>query len=269
MYSEYKEFLKKADTKKNVWKSDPKYTYVLEHISRELGEKYLQYIHSEFSEITDEQIKEFVKINDFYGYPIKEKYNDLECSPTTLRYIYHALIILKLYKAQEKMQKRSIVELGCGYGGLFLAICYFSRIKNIHINSYFLVDLPEARDLIGNYLLQNNKHIHIPYLLVDSDSMDFIGNDLSSTSTSSSPLFFISNYCITEIEEEYRQKYVEKLVSKCDSGFIVWQTVFGLDISPETIRSVVKDKHTEIIEETPQTSTDPEYKNYFVAFFLP
>ena len=75
-------------------------------------------------------------------------------------------------------------------------------------------------------------------------------------------LFLNSNYCFTEIPGENRNGYINKLFSKIKNGFIIWQTIFGLDISKvNTINKSIKN----IIEEKPQTA-NAQYPNFFVYF---
>ena len=131
MYMNYLNFIRTIN-KNNIhninFKSNEKYNSILEHVSIEQGIEYLNLIKIEFEYITYENIIGFVNINDKYGFPSKYNFEYtpnhemIHASPTSLRYIYHSLIILNHFK---KTNLTSIVEIGCGYGGLFLAICYF------------------------------------------------------------------------------------------------------------------------------------------------
>ena len=75
-------------------------------------------------------------------------------------------------------------------------------------------------------------------------------------------LFFISNYCFTEIDEIFRNNYIINLFPKSKNGFIIWQTIFNLPI--ENVKLIKKDI-AKIIEEEPQTAT-VTHKNYIVYF---
>jgi hypothetical protein len=258
MYSGYTEFIKNINIDNITYsnfKNNPKYNGILEHVSFELGNEYLNFIEKEFSEITTEQIIEYLRINDKFGNPKMFEFNikneqKVMCSPTSIRYIYHALLILKYYKKSNLTQ---IIELGCGYGGLFLAVCYFSKILNVNIDKYYFVDLPEVCNLIQCYLLINNSNININYVIHHSNTF---GKNIPNEN-----LFFISNYCFTEIDEEYRKEYIENLIPKCKNGFIVWQTCSGYDIN---LSYRLFDKLL-IEEERPQTAINLP-KNYFVYF---
>ena len=258
MYDSYLRYLQNInlDNIKNLnFKNNPEYNNILEHVSREQGEYYLNLIRQDFGDITFKQIIDFSSINDKYGEPKKETYiyvnkEEVKSSPTSIRYIYHALLILKHYKDNTSSE---IVEVGCGYGGLFLAICFFSRILDIKIDKYYFIDLPPVCNLINSYLLINKDHISINYEIHNSN--DYV-NKISKNN-----LFFISNYCFTEIKDECRNNYIEYLLPNVSCGFIIWQTVFGFNI--ENAYKILKVKY--IKEELPQTASK-ENKNYFVYF---
>jgi hypothetical protein len=202
------------------FKNNKTYRGVLEHLSIEHGQMYLDVISIEFPDISFEIIKKFVEINDFYGNPIKGTMLfrgniPMDCSPTSIRYVYHALVILKYYNDTEC---ENMVEVGCGYGGLFLAINYFAKFMNSTINKYNMVDLKDVGLLIDKYINANSANIHIPYGIYDAS---FYGAEIEDTK-----LFFISNYCFTEIDLYHRKMYEDILLKKTTNGFITWQTCF-------------------------------------------
>lgn len=254
-YLRYVETITFDNINQSNFKNNSEYNGILEHVSREQGLNYLNLINREFSDITFEQILDFSIINDRYGQPKKELYitlnnKEIYASATSIRYVYHALLILKHYKDNTSTE---IVEVGCGYGGLFLAICFFSRLLDIKIDKYYFIDLPQVCNLINNYLLINKDNIYINYEIHSSNNYV---NKISNNN-----LFFISNYCFTEINEEYRNNYIKYLLPNVSCGFIVWQTVFGFNI--ENAHKLFKVKN--ITEELPQTASI-QHKNYFVYF---
>lgn len=259
MYSEYIDFLNavnEMDITAASFKNSNVYNSVLEHVSVDHGNKYLKHIENDFT-ITYIDIQNFVNINDKYGDPNKHVFTTksgekLYCSPTTLRYIYHALVILKYYSDSGS---KTIAEVGCGYGGLFLAINYFKQFFNTNIEHYYLIDLPEVNNLILNYINAISDSIYTPeisYSIIDATTY---GQDIPSND-----LFFISNYCFTEILPEYRESYTNTLISKCLHGFITWQSSA---VNLSKCYSIGK-KILKIEEERPQTSHG--LKNYFVYF---
>jgi len=260
MYSEYQKTVDKVlNTNSLNFKTNKSYNAILEHVTYEQGGIYMslimKIISDEFKEITFEDINDYLLLNDKYGNPKKETfiYNDKQviCSPTSLRYVLHSFLILKHLKS-EKASK--IVEVGCGYGGLFLAINHFSKIQNIEIDKYYFIDLPEVCDLINKYLELHQTNINIPYSTYLAYNYGLDINDEG--------LFFISNYCFTEIEEMHRNNYIKHLLPKVLNGFITWQTIFNVPIS--TVNTIGKNIKS-IVEESPQTAS-VTHKNYYVYF---
>lgn len=258
MYESYTQFVSEV-CKKNLaevnFKSDVSYTGILEHVTYEQGMEYISCIKRDFPVISFEHITESVFINDKFGIPKQYTFmfnnKPITCSPTSLRYIYHALVILKHYR--ESNHQNDMVEIGCGYGGLFLSICYFSKLLNIHIHHYSFIDLPEICELIQKYVSMH-EDIQIDYSV--HSALEY-GKDIDANN-----LFLISNYCFTEISDEHRHNYLCHLFPKVKNGFILWQTIFGLPIG--NVNILKKDSIT-LKEESPQTATT-QFKNYFVYF---
>jgi len=260
MYSEYQNNVKSLLQMQNFnFKSDRTYNAILEHVSYEQGNNYIsliiQFVNDRFKEITFENINDYLQMNDTFGDPKKElfMYKDKQiiCSPTSLRYVFHSLLILNYMKTTTTTK---IVEVGCGYGGLFLAIDHFSKILNIVIDRYYFIDLPEICGLIQHYIELHKMNVGINYSIHSAYNygLDIIDNDL----------FFISNYCFTEIDEIHRNRYIINLFPKISNGFITWQTIFNVPI--ENVNIIGKDiKYVE--EEYPQTATISK-KNYYVYF---
>ncbi|NCA20559.1 MAG: hypothetical protein EBS86_05425 [Crocinitomicaceae bacterium] len=257
IYDNYASFVENI-TGENItisgFKSNARYTYMLEHVSKNQGEEYLRLVENEYSNIEFSNVLEFLKMNDTYGSPVLFEYTNkngitFKCSSTSLRYVYQSLVILKHYV--KTPQSMSIVEVGCGYGGLFLAIQFFSRLQSIVIPHYYFVDLDPVGKLVGNYLNLHKTNISVEYSI---HSASLYGIDISDSN-----LFLVSNYCFTEIENSHRNNYISTLIPKCISGFIIWQTC-ACDIA--TADSFITVKYIE--EERPQTAGSS--KNYFLYF---
>ncbi len=262
MYNDYQSFLKTpVDIETFYFKSNHTYCGILEHVSFDFGNQYLNLIIDEFPDINFSVINDFCNINDSYGNPKKERFiknkNILICSPTSLRYIYHALTILKYYHNTEC---KNIVEVGCGYGGLCLAINYFMKYFETQINNYHIIDLPEPLNLIEHYLNKHNSHIKV--------NVNYHNNSTYGINIEDSELFFISNYCYTEVDNVHNREYTIKLISKVDNGFITWQNGGNNKAYPVTKCSEIINKEiVKVIEEKPQTDLGGgEYMNFFVYF---
>jgi len=248
-----------------VFKNQTPYCMVLENASREQGTEYLNNIEKQFPEVTYDDIRSYINTNDKYGGSYKTIFTMstmklLYCSATTIRYIYHALIILKYY---QETGCKNIVELGQGYGGLFLAINMFScKFPKASIKSYTMIDLPQSCKLTNQYLEMHSSLITIPWMVNDNES---ITDSLVINCTNVSPneTFFISNYCFTAIDKSEQSKYVEMIVKKCSHGFLVWQTCFGYDIT--RVDDILKKPSINKKEEEPQTAP-ARVKNYYVWF---
>jgi len=261
MYDSYEVFINNMLSTSHDFnfKNNKLYNSVLEHVTYDQGNEYIhlieKFIVEEFPEILFENINNYLLLNDKYGYPLKYTFmcmnKEINCSPTSLRYILHSLLILKHVKSSN-LEK--IVEVGCGYGGLFLAINYFSRILNIKINKYYFIDLPYICKLIQKYLLLNEADVIIDYSIHSAYNY---GTDINDND-----LFFISNYCFTEIDEVHRNNYINNLFPKTKNGFIIWQTIFNLPINNVNIIGKEIQKK---VEEYPQTATIT-HKNYYVYF---
>jgi hypothetical protein len=264
MYNNYVQYLESnsVNIESDNFKSNPHYNGILEHVSYDLGLQYLTLIETEFPDITYENLIGFINMNDKYGCPNKNMFlfqftHIIECSPTTLRYVYHALTILNHFK---ETCCENMVEVGCGYGGLCLSIQYFSRLQNITIKNYHLVDLPVVCNLIQNYLQIHSSNL---YSTIRVHSSETYGKNITDTK-----LFFISNYCFTEVEEHHNKQYCDFLLPLTQHGFITWQNGGNGGSYPiENSSSIIKKTIKNIIEEKPQTDAGYDiYKNYFVIF---
>ena len=251
--------LSKEDFKESDFKSNPQYTQVLENVSKEKGIEYLKRIESDFPEITYTDIKEYINVNNKYGQSMKtiltmSNNKLLYCSPSCMRYIYHSLIILKKIKETGNTE---IVEIGAGYGGLYLALNIFAPKLNVLIEKYYIIDLFVVTELLKKYLMQHMDILIIPLEIYD--------NNTDHKYINSRNLYLISNYCITSISETERMVYINTIIkNQVSHGFIIWQTCFGCDIS--NVENLLQKPNIHKIEEIPQTSLDSTIKNYYVNF---
>lgn len=256
-YTKYITDLLKTDLKDSSFKSAQEYNEVLENLSKVLGTEYLKQIETEFPEITFDDMKEFINLNNKCGQAQKSIFTTsnmkiLYCSPSALRYIYHSLKIIHHIK---NSNSKKVVEIGGGYGGLYLAINIFAPKLNVTIDKYYIIDLPVVTELIKRYIALHMDVLSIPLEIYSNNNyINFIKDN---------NLFLISNYCFTAIDHNERLDYINKLLPLVSNGFITWQTCFGLDIF--SCRRIFKSKMLKIKEETPQTAQE-HIKNYYVTF---
>ena len=117
MYNEYENYINNVINNLSEFKNDKKYNSILEHVSENQGYEYVKFIESflkvNFTQITFDNIKDYLLLNDKYGNPKKYLYtifdNKVLCSPSSLRYVYHSLIILNHIKYNNS---KKIVEVG-------------------------------------------------------------------------------------------------------------------------------------------------------------
>ncbi len=210
------------------FKSDPRYNYVLEHVSVDQANQYLQLIKNEFAQFYAEEKSVLLSLsleNDKYGRPNKSYIQGFgPCSPTNLRYLYQALLILE-YIASEDIKEVDIIEIGGGYGGLSL---FLHHLCDFHvetkIKSYTIFDIPEICELQRRYL-----NIH------DIELADQTAIKKNS--------FLISNYGFSELPLDIRQDYTNRVIQPYTShGFLAWnhsdlyEFVEGKEISSEVER---------------------------------
>ena len=211
------------------FKSNPNFTYMLEHVSKKSGGEYLQCILHRTS-IPKDMIIEFCNLNDSVGSPMKEHYDKLDTSvsPSSLRYIYQSHLILTHIK-NSGISDTNAIEVGGGYGGLCLALHFFANIYGVRFRSYTICDLTNIIRLQGVYL----KTI-APTLNIEFADANTYGENIHYED-----MFLISNYCFSEISKEHRDLYQQKLFPNVTHGFIAWNHIpiydfgFTLHVEPE------------------------------------
>jgi hypothetical protein len=230
LYTNYSNYVNSILSSDDIssFKSHPSYTYMLEHVSFDLGLEYLKLIQDEFH-LSNVDIVAFCSKNDQHGSPVKMAYGTMMASPSSFRYIYQALRILQHCKSVG-VTNPSFVELGGGYGGLFLAIEHFMSRFSIVAKSYTIIDLEPVSRLQELYLSKH--YVQTP--------ISFHKADTYGSAVTGDTNFLISNYCFSEIDADSRKKYIDILLPKCNHGFIVWNMIeiydFGKTIKSELER---------------------------------
>jgi hypothetical protein len=229
----------------NDWgfKSNPNFSYMLEHVSYEQGNEYLDILNKKYNKIMNENIdliKEICIQNDKYGKTIKNDFGIVVCSPSNLRYTLQSLLILE-FAQKNNLKNINFIEIGGGYGGLSLFIHKLAKLFEIKINSYTIFDLEEPCLLQKKYL-----SLHRINILTANIFDNF---DLQSNS------FLISNYAFSEISDEFQKMYIQKVIEPyCSHGFLAWNNI--------DIYNFVKGKNIVTEREYPLTGN----KNYYVYF---
>jgi hypothetical protein len=210
-YIDYVESIVKSNHLDN-FKSNNIYRDILEHVSHSIGEEYYRLLITKHN-LDKNLIEKFCLENDKLGSPVKYVIGDLSfpVSPTSLRYLDHAVHTLN-YIQTLKLQTVNIVEIGCGYGGLLLALDYMSKLYGITINSYSCIDIDVVTKLQSLYI--SNYDISFP---VTFHSASTFGHSVKNDN-----LFLISMYCFSEIETVNQQRYIETIMKRISNGIIMW-----------------------------------------------
>ena len=198
----------------DAFKADPIYRHILEHVTPTIATNLLEESRKRFN-LTDEEMELFILENDKIGHPIKEPvphWNGTLSSPSNFRYIYHSHLILQ-HLATLNCLEIDIVEIGGGYGGLCLALSIYAQKFGITIHTYHFIDLAPIISLQQLYL-----DYHNPSLSRSFHPADTFGSNVHK---SSKPLYLVSCYAFTEINQSLQNSYIATLFPKIDHGFVI------------------------------------------------
>jgi putative sugar O-methyltransferase len=201
------------------FKNNPTYKTILEHVSPQQGSDYLKLIqqNSLYDKIN---WKDIIK-NDNLGSPITFNYtiNDkqYDISPTTLRYVYYGLQILQFLK-EIKNTTPNIIEIGGGYGGQCYILTVLSKLFEINISKYVILDLKEVTLLQNKYLQELNTPVD--YKCYTLEQIEIIKNANN---------FVVSNYAFSELDNLTQNQYLDKVINNSTSGYLVWNTQEGYE----------------------------------------
>ncbi len=215
------------------------YNQILEHVSKEDGDKYLNIINQRGG-FDAEEWNNFAD-NDLYGKPERAVFSingkNRKLSPTTVRYAKVLQDIMGLFDVKNIS---SVAEIGVGYGGE-------GRILTSHlgIEKYFLFDLPEVLELAGKYL---GKYETIKDKFVFVDGTNIRENDQTYD-------LAISNYAFSELIRAVQDVYLNQVIKKAKRGYITWNAMSHdkLDgYGVEELLEIIPGAHT--IPEEPLTA---------------
>lgn len=207
------------------FKSNPKYTTILEHVLKHQGQEYMNMSLDMNEEAFWANLPAF-KQNDFIGSPSLEMYPGVGwISPTTLRYIKNTFEMA--FMLEDKPISR-VVEVGGGYGGLckvLSCVCDFDE--------YVLIDLPEVSALQRKYLDQFPEIKDKVKCIPCTEYEEIKDIDL-----------FISNYALSECDLDVQMEYYNKLVSNSTNAYIIYNLVNFNDFHYNTFIDKIKENYT-------------------------
>ena len=201
------------------FKSHPAYRHVLEHVSYEEGQQYLDEIKIDYKDKLDE-----IKENDALGTPVTCTYDGVgTISPTTLRYLKNTSDIVNKFGTSFN----SVVEIGGGYGGLCKVLSSF-----VDFEQYLLLDLEECNMLSRKYL----SHFDLPTMSYQAEEIVELEDRFD---------LLISNYALSECNRETQMMYIERFVKNSDKFYLMHNN-FHADngnMSYEEFLDVMSDTH--------------------------
>jgi len=249
-YTEAVKFAVESDFGFAMFKNDPRYTAILEHVSKEQGVEYIKEINRVYP-LLWEHIDTF-KTNDYIGspnivnygsgtgssseLPDKERMGVGSISPTTLRYIKNLADILAYFGSIDGFD---IVEIGGGYGGLCKIITDVAKV-----NSYTIYDLEIVTSLARKYLSNFPSANSVIKTVVYDPSME----------PPQKVDLFISHYAFSECLPEVREIYLNKVISKSPRGIMTINFLNREEILYvlNKIRALTG-KHVQLVNEVPKT----------------
>lgn len=238
---EYRNFCKSAVEDEKVFENFKRskiYNNHVEHVSFELGGKYLNYILGKYPALVEKF--EMFRSNDALGNPIKYNYDAYgDFSPTTLRYIKIAGDLQNIYSTLDTMR---VIEIGGGYGGQCKILSDLFEFQE-----YIIVDLPEPLELTKKYLTKlgvQNVTYWTPDQVPADQSYDLV----------------ISNYAFSECSREQQTEYLTKIIKNSKYGYMTWNYIsnyMALDFyEPQELRTILKDYNLKVTISPESPSTD-------------
>lgn len=180
------------------FKRDKGYNKILEHVSQEEGQVYLDILKQRDDGIL-EAARSTLLQSDAIGNPRKYDYGGDTLSPTTLRYLKVASDLKILFGGDIG---RKIAEIGGGYGGQGLVCDFLFRTDEYHI-----FDLPDVTQLVSKYLeafLMHGSYVTHTLNASQVDSYDLV----------------ISNYAFSELPKPVQLAYVRKVLAQSERGYL-------------------------------------------------
>jgi putative sugar O-methyltransferase len=192
------------------FRSCREYKDILEHVSKPLGDIYLDFIKadSDIFESLEDLVHPEIGNPSVYSFGLKKR-----VSPTELRY---AKILTDLKLVFGSLTNFKITEIGIGFGGQCGQI-----VQKYSPVSYELVDLPPVLSLAKRYL-----HAVVPdYFPKYNFNLNFTDNETD---------LLISNYAFSELERTTQEFYFNNLINKTTRGFVLYNHITPLDFGTMT-----------------------------------
>lgn len=198
------------------FKKHPRYRDILEHVTQEQGQEYLQEI-LKTNTLKIQNAKNILSKNDMFGGSDVFDYGNVgQYSPTTLRYAKVSSDIINEFKICKSKLPISVIEIGSGYGGQCLLLDQFLNIK-----SYTLIDTSSALRLAKKYLERHVTKCKLKFLTI---------NEIDSLQTD----ILISNYAFSELCRDLQNAYLKKIILNTMCGYITYNHITNQDFNTYT-----------------------------------
>jgi hypothetical protein len=187
----------------NRFRSNRQYRKILEHVTKDLGYRYL----SEIKELNKDYASLFSKVTylDSIGGPLRYRFKQLgSLSPTTIRYMYVHLRLRSLFGSLDGYR---IIEIGGGFGGQ--AALSTSLESNLHWRIYDLPSVIKLQKKFTDSLGLSTKMSFSSGLDLESNSGDLL----------------ISNYALSEISRNLQMEYISSVIQNCPRGYMTWNLI--------------------------------------------
>lgn len=194
-----------SSSKFNCFRREKQYCGIVENLTQDDGLSIFKRLSPPIINLLQS-----THLADQVGSPTTYDYNGLIASPTTLRY---ALILQKISELFHDLKKiKSIAEIGVGYGGQARLICQSINQVQGQLEFYSLIDLPDVLELSKRYLENFSFRNGFKYLSK---------SELTTTNSDFLYDLVISNYAFSEFSRSMQNEYIEKVLLKSRSGFIL------------------------------------------------
>jgi hypothetical protein len=174
------------------------YRQILEHVNWELGGLYLE----RFTMLGGDRSEVYqAAVNDVIGHPRNYFYSNFGwLNPTQIRYLTVKQEMENLF---DMKSIETIGEIGCGFGGQFIAITRKFKIKEYHF-----FDLDAVQQIIRFYISHftfDSKIIYPDIHAVTQKSFDLV----------------ISNYAFSELPKLVQMDYINKILLNSKRGYMI------------------------------------------------
>lgn len=191
-----------SETVFNRFRCNRDYVQILEHVSFELGLKYLNLLR-DLDALVDEKTLSHLRLFNEVGHPMTYPFPGLlgQFSPTLFRYLKVSADLKAMFGPLENLR---VSEIGIGFGGQAFVNAQVLGVKEI-----VLFDLPEVLKLGNRFLGEVLSGIQFEKV----DGRNPIPRDSD---------LVISNYAFSELARGIQEDYMSKVLSRSSRGYITW-----------------------------------------------